>query len=64
VGQGIAELRHGGSDRNFTTLIVTCSPALLAATDRVVLLDDGRVVASGTHEELMERRDYQTAVLR
>jgi putative ABC transport system ATP-binding protein len=64
VAQGIAELRHGGSDRSFTTLIVTCSPALLAATDRVVLLDDGRVVASGTHEELMRRRDYRTAVVR
>jgi putative ABC transport system ATP-binding protein len=63
VAQGITEMRHG-ADRNFTTLIVTCSPALLAATDRVVLVDEGRVVASGTHAELMERQDYQAAVLR
>ncbi|MET0475794.1 MAG: ABC transporter ATP-binding protein [Mycobacterium sp.] len=64
VAHGIAEMRHGESSRHFTTLIVTCSPALLAATDRVVLIDGGRVVASGPHSELMERQDYQTAVLR
>ncbi len=63
VAQGIADLRHG-RERAFTTVIVTCSPALLAVTDRVVLLDDGRVVAGGSHGELMERRDYRTAVLR
>jgi putative ABC transport system ATP-binding protein len=45
-------------------MIVTCSPALLAATDRVVLLDGGRVVATGSHRELMEHRDYRAAVLR
>ncbi|MGH3640747.1 MAG: ABC transporter ATP-binding protein [Mycobacterium sp.] len=64
VAQGITEMRHGASPRNFTTLVVTCSPALLAATDRVVLVDAGRVVASGSHSDLMERRDYQAAVLR
>jgi putative ABC transport system ATP-binding protein len=64
VAHGITELRHGASDRGFTTLVVTCSPALLAATDRVVLLDDGRVIATGSHEELMERGDYRAAVLR
>ncbi|WP_440590061.1 ABC transporter ATP-binding protein [Mycolicibacterium hodleri] len=64
VAQGITEMRHGAGTRNFTTLIVTCSPALLAATDRVVLIDGGRVVATGSHVELMERQDYQRAVLR
>jgi putative ABC transport system ATP-binding protein len=64
VAQGIAALRHGGSDRRYTTLIVTCSPALLAVTDEVVVVDGGRVVASGSHEELMQRLDYQQAVLR
>jgi putative ABC transport system ATP-binding protein len=42
---------------------VTTSPALLAATDRVVLLDDGRVVGEGSHAELAERPDYRAAVL-
>ena len=46
VAQGICGLRHGVRERAFTTVIVTCSPALLAATDRVVLLDEGRVVAT------------------
>lgn len=64
VAQGITEMRHSTEARNFTTLIVTCSPALLAATDRVVLIDGGRVVATGPHVELMERQDYQRAVLR
>lgn len=64
VAQGITEMRHRGSSRNFTTLVVTCSPALLAATDHVVLVDDGRVVASGLHSELLDRSDYRGAVLR
>jgi putative ABC transport system ATP-binding protein len=64
VAQGISELRHSHGHRSFTTVVVTCSPALLAATDRVLLIDAGRVVAAGSHEDLMERVDYQTAVLR
>lgn len=64
VAQGITELRHGPRTRTFTTLVVTCSPALLAATDRVVFLDGGRVVATGSHAELMRREDYRSAVLR
>jgi len=64
VAQGITELRHGSRAHTFTTLIVTCSPALLAATDRVVFLDEGRVAATGSHAELMRRQDYRSAVLR
>lgn len=64
VADGIATLRHGPGDRSFTTVIVTCSPALLAVTDRVVLIDGGRVVAEGSHEDLMTRPDYAAAVLR
>ena len=64
VAQGIGEMRHGDAGGEFTTVVVTCSPALLAATGRVVLFDDGRVVASGPHRELMERADYRRAVLR
>ncbi len=74
VAQGIAELRHshlsrppGSTDphaRRFTTVVVTCSPALLAVSDRVVFVDDGRVTVEGTHEQLLERSDYRSAVLR
>lgn len=58
IAGGIAELR-----RDRTTILVTTSPALLAVTDRVVLLDDGRVVGEGSHTELAERTDYRAAVL-
>jgi ATP-binding cassette, subfamily B, bacterial len=37
-----------------TTLIIAHRPATIALADRVVLLDEGRVVAEGTHEELLE----------
>jgi putative ABC transport system ATP-binding protein len=63
VAQGIADLRHGTVGR-FTTVIVTCSPALLAVADRVVLVEAGHVTVEGTHEDLMERPDYRSAVLR
>ncbi len=36
-----------------TTLIIAHRPATIALADRVVLLDEGRVVAEGTHEELL-----------
>lgn len=64
VAQGIAGLRHVDAERRFTTVVVTCSPALLAVTDRVLLIDGGRITASGTHPDLMVRSDYQEAVLR
>ncbi|WP_206306143.1 ABC transporter ATP-binding protein [Streptomyces humi] len=59
IAQGIRELRQGR-----TTVVVTNSPALLAVTDRVVLLDGGRVGAEGTHAELARTDEaYRTAVL-
>ncbi|MFF7391988.1 ABC transporter transmembrane domain-containing protein [Streptomyces scabiei] len=59
IAAGIRDVRGGR-----TTLLVTNSPALLAVTDRVVLLHEGRVTATGDHERLVhERADYRTAVL-
>ncbi|MFB7779001.1 ABC transporter ATP-binding protein [Streptomyces bauhiniae] len=59
IAEGLREIRQGR-----TTVVVTNSPALLAVTDRVVLLDGGRIGAEGTHEQLV-RADatYRTAVL-
>ena len=48
IATGIRELRHGRS-----TLVVTTSPALLAACDRVVHVVDGAVTTIGTHTELL-----------
>ncbi|MGH3693990.1 MAG: ABC transporter ATP-binding protein [Pseudonocardiaceae bacterium] len=47
-----------------TTVLVTSSPALLAAADRVVMLLDGTVAAHGTHDELVGSSPaYREAVL-
>jgi putative ABC transport system ATP-binding protein len=54
---------RGGSAR--ATLVVTSSPALLRAAHRVAVLDGGRIVAEGTHDELVATDErYRTAVLR
>ncbi|SFW81489.1 ABC transporter ATP-binding protein [Amycolatopsis australiensis] len=58
IAAGLAELRRGR-----TTILVTTSPALLAAADRVVLLDDGRIAGEGSHADLAVRADYRAAVL-
>jgi ATP-binding cassette subfamily B protein len=36
-----------------TTIVIAHRPATIALADRVVLLDDGRIAASGTHAELL-----------
>ena len=60
IAAGLAELRGATA-----TLLITASPALLTTADRVVVLDEGRVVATGTHADLADTDDrYRQAVLR
>ncbi|MGW9435101.1 ABC transporter ATP-binding protein [Streptomyces sp. NPDC055607] len=59
IAARLRELRRGR-----TTLLVTTSPALLAGTDVVVVLDGGRVTAEGSHPELVaSHATYRSAVL-
>jgi putative ABC transport system ATP-binding protein len=59
IATGIKDVREGR-----TTVLVTNSPALLTVTDRVVLLDGGRITETGGHEELVHGcAAYRTAVL-
>jgi len=39
--------------RDRTTVVIAHRPATIALADRVVLIGDGRVVAAGTHAELL-----------
>jgi ATP-binding cassette subfamily B protein len=48
IRDALAEVMHGR-----TTLVIAHRPATIALADRVVLLDDGRVLAEGTHEQLL-----------
>ncbi|WP_430787528.1 ABC transporter ATP-binding protein [Actinoplanes sp. G11-F43] len=58
----LAAARNGGER---ATLVVTSSPALLRAAHRVAMLDGGRVVAEGTHDQLVASDErYRAAVLR
>ncbi|MDF5752231.1 ABC transporter ATP-binding protein [Spongiactinospora sp. TRM90649] len=59
VAESVRRLRHG-----LTTVVVTTSPALLAAADRVLFLDGGRVADAAPHDDLLRRNeDYRKAVL-
>ena len=49
VVRALAEARSGK-----TTLIISHRPATIAVADRVVLVENGGVVAEGTHESLLE----------
>jgi ABC-type multidrug transport system fused ATPase/permease subunit len=55
-------LREARAER--TTVIVTTSPLVLDQADRVVYIEDGRVVAEGRHRELLSRADYRDTVTR
>ncbi|MFI1753145.1 ABC transporter ATP-binding protein [Streptomyces sp. NPDC020571] len=60
VARGVAKLR-----RDRTTLVITSSPALLDAADRVLVLDDGVITAEDTHRNLLATDEaYCLAVTR
>ncbi|MEU5716263.1 ABC transporter ATP-binding protein [Streptomyces sp. NPDC020403] len=60
VARNIAALRRGR-----TTVVITSSPALLDAADRVLVLDEGAVIAEGTHRNLLATDEgYCLAVAR
>ncbi|MGW6917358.1 ABC transporter ATP-binding protein [Kitasatospora sp. NPDC054939] len=59
IAARLKEVRRGR-----TTVLVTTSPALLAVTDRVVVLDGGSVAATGRHADLAAADPaYRSAVL-
>ncbi len=58
----IADALAGVMERR-TTIVIAHRPATVALADRVVLLDDGRVVAEGTHDELSETSETYRRVL-
>ena len=66
IAAGVAELRHADHVSGIhTTIVLTTSPNLLAVTDRVIVVEEGRIVRDGTHHELAETDErYRTAVLR
>ncbi|MFJ8861729.1 ABC transporter ATP-binding protein [Streptomyces sp. NPDC102451] len=60
IARNIAKLRKGR-----TTVVITSSPALLDAADRVLVVDDGVVTADDTHRRLLASdEDYCRAVAR
>ncbi|MEV0595516.1 ABC transporter ATP-binding protein [Nonomuraea cavernae] len=63
IAAGIRDLRHPPAS-GLTTWLLTCSPALLARCDRVLLVRGGAVVAEGPHRDLVAAPDYRELVLR
>ncbi|MBH1938649.1 ABC transporter ATP-binding protein [Streptomyces sp. AV19] len=60
IARNVARLRRGR-----TTVVITSSPALLDAADRVLVLDDGVVTAEDTHRNLLATdEEYCRAVAR
>jgi ATP-binding cassette, subfamily B, bacterial len=48
IRDALAEVMHGR-----TTIVIAHRPATIALAERVVLLDEGRIVADGTHASLL-----------
>jgi ABC-type multidrug transport system fused ATPase/permease subunit len=60
IAQRLREARAGR-----TTVVVTTSPLVLDQADRVVFIQGGRVIAEGTHRELLRASpDYRWTVTR
>jgi ATP-binding cassette subfamily B protein len=58
IRDALAEVMRGR-----TTIIIAHRPATIALADRVVLIDDGRVAAQGSHEHLLATSRRYRAVL-
>ena len=56
-----ARLRRHRAGR--TTVVTTSSPLMLDAVDEVAFLRDGRVVATGTHRDLLDDNPAYRAVV-
>lgn len=59
IARRLADARRGA-----TTVVVTASPLVLDAVDEVALVAGGRVVATGTHRDLVTARDAIGAAYR
>ncbi|MGX1267631.1 ABC transporter ATP-binding protein [Streptomyces phaeoluteigriseus] len=60
IARNVAKLRRGR-----TTVVITSSPALLDAADRVLVLDEGVITAEDTHRRLLATDEaYCAAVAR
>ena len=46
-----------------TALVVVHRPSTIALADRAALLDEGRIVATGTHSELLATEPRYRAIL-
>jgi ABC-type multidrug transport system fused ATPase/permease subunit len=58
----IAE-RLGAARRGRTTLVCTTSPLVLSRADQVIFVEDGKVVAEGPHEELLDAEPRYVATV-
>jgi ATP-binding cassette subfamily B protein len=58
IRDSLAEVMRGR-----TTIVIAHRPATIALADRVVLLDEGRIVADGTHQSLLASSDRYREVL-
>lgn len=64
IADGIRTLRHGATQPERTTVMVTSSPVLLAKADRVILVRPDGELIDGTHHELLANHDsYRTRIL-
>lgn len=59
IARRLADVRRGS-----TTVVVTASPLVLDVVDEVALVAGGRVVATGTHRDLVTARDATGAAYR
>jgi ABC-type multidrug transport system fused ATPase/permease subunit len=65
----VAELRAGAgstapADRRATIVVCSTRPAIFPEADHIVVLDDGRIVEQGRHDQLLDARGLYARIYR
>ena len=60
----IKHIQHALTKRGCTVMMVTHSVSAVRDYDRIIVMDEGKIIASGSHQELLDDSEYYVSLLK